>query len=259
MIRTSFSTALVAAGLALCVAPAANAQYYDSGNSYGYTGSQPIPHTSNCKKQRDENRVAGAVVGAIAGGLLGSAIGGEIDDDNDRDYNRRYRGYRGYRGNRGYRGHGRFRHNRDSDGAQIAGTLIGAAVGGFAGSEIAAGATECKTSGYPHGDIPPPRPRPYSSTGGYGYADTQTYPLTTTRTVRTIRVQDDPLYGGPVQTRQVVHAPQPAPVYQPAQQPVCETVQRETRLPDGGIIREPVSVCQQSDGRWEFTDSQTRY
>ncbi|MEL7231380.1 MAG: hypothetical protein AAGJ85_02595, partial [Pseudomonadota bacterium] len=77
MIRTSLSTALVAAGFAFCAVPAANAQYYDQGyTSYGYTGSQPIPHTSNCEKQRDENRVAGAVVGAIAGGLLGSAIGG---------------------------------------------------------------------------------------------------------------------------------------------------------------------------------------
>ena len=78
--------------------------------------------------------------------------------------------------------------------------------------------------------------------------------MTTTRTVRTVRVQEDPLYGGPVQSPRTVYS-DPAPVYQPA----CQTVQRETRLPDGSVIREPVSVCQGSDGRWEFTDGYARY
>ncbi|MEM1037322.1 MAG: hypothetical protein AAGI14_11240 [Pseudomonadota bacterium] len=255
MIRTAISSAMLAGGVALCMAPAASAQYAYHGSDYGYTHNQPIPHSSKCQRDRDGNRAAGAVVGAIAGGLLGSAIGGEIDDDNDRNYRRHYRGYRGYRGYGRHRGYGRYRGHHDSDGAQIAGAVLGAVIGGVAGSELAGNATECRTSDYQHGDIPPPRPRPYATTDSYGYTTTQTQPVTTTRTVRTVRVQEEPLYGGPVETRRVVRTSTPAPVYQP----VCETVQRQTRMPDGSLITEPVSVCQQSDGRWEFTDSQTRY
>ena len=33
------------------------------------------------------------------------------------------------------------------------------------------------------------------------------------------------------------------------------TVQRETRMPDGSLVREPVDVCQGADGRWEMTDT----
>ncbi|MEM1086946.1 MAG: hypothetical protein AAGH90_04390 [Pseudomonadota bacterium] len=250
MLRTTLSRALIAGGFALCLVPFGHAQYAYQGSDYRYDYDQPIPHSSKCERQRDDNRVAGAVVGAIAGGVLGSVIGGEIDDDNDRDFNRYYRHNRGYRGRRYYR---RYSRHRDSDGAQIAGTLLGAVVGGIAGSELAGSSTDCRTSDYKHGEIPPPRPRPDYRTADYGY--TQTHPVTTTRTVRTVRVQEEPLYGGPVETRRIVHDPQPAPIYQP----VCETVQRETRLPDGSLIREPVSVCQQQDGRWSFTDSQTRY
>lgn len=266
MIRKLFTAAVLSGGAVLCLSGAASAQYAYHGSDYGYEHgyyetAQPVRHNSKCKREKDENRVAGAVVGAIAGGLLGSAIGGEIDDDNDRYHNRGYRGHRGYRGYRGYRGHrGRHHRNRDSDGAQIAGAVLGAVVGGVAGSEIAAGGTDCRETtsdhDYRYGEIPPPR-RVHTTSRDYGYTQTAPQPVSTTsRTVRTVRVEEDPLYGGPTETRRVVRTTtQPAPVYQPE----CQTVQRETRLPDGSIVREPVSVCQSSNGRWEFTDGQARY
>ena len=34
----------------------------------------------------------------------------------------------------------------------------------------------------------------------------------------------------------------------------CTTVRRETRLPDGTVIREPVEVCQTADGRWQMPE-----
>ncbi|MEM9054091.1 MAG: glycine zipper 2TM domain-containing protein [Pseudomonadota bacterium] len=241
MIQKLFSSGLLAGGLALCLTPAAVAQYdYGYGHNDGYYQQHyPTRVSSPCKREKDENRLAGAVVGAVAGGLLGSAIGENADDNNDRYH---YRSYRGYRGYRGYRSHRRYHRHRDSDDNQVAGAVIGAVLGGVVGSELAASTTDChqsSVSGYRYGDVPSPTRRPHSVTRDYGYTHSAPQPVST-RT-RTVRVEEEPLYGGPTYESD------------------CQTVQRETRMPDGSVIREPVSVCRSGNGRWEFTDSEVRY
>ena len=236
MIQKLFSSGLLMSGLALCLTPVATAQY-----GYGHNDGYYQQHVSTpCKREKNENRLAGAVVGAVAGGLLGSAIGENADDDDDYYYShRRFRGYRGYRG---YRGHRRYHRHHDSDDNQIAGAVIGAVLGGVVGSELAASTTDChdsSVSGYRYGDVPPPTRRPHTVTRDYGYTHPAPRPVSTT--TRTVRVEEEPLYGGPTYTSD------------------CQTVQRETRLPDGSMVREPVSVCRDRDGRWELTDDQDRY
>jgi len=44
-----------------------------------------------------------------------------------------------------------------------------------------------------------------------------------------------------------------APEAQPTERE-CTTVRRETRMPDGTVIREPVEVCQTEDGRWQMPE-----
>jgi len=83
----------------------------------------------------------------------------------------------------------------------------------------------------------------------YPYSAAQTQPVTrtVTRTVQTTPgpARDNDLYGGPAD--------------QGRYERECETVRRETRLPDGSIVREPVEVCKTDDGRWTLPDPTTRY
>jgi hypothetical protein len=132
--------------------------------------------------------------------------------------------------------------------------VIGAAIG----SEVAAGSTNCRTTRTyeyssdpyaptrsptgPQWETPQQAPtRVYSTT-------TQPTRTVTTRTVSTQPQDQDDLYGGPTDTATTTTGPRR--VY--TQTPECTTVQRETRLPDGGVVREPVEVCKGSDGRWNM-------
>jgi hypothetical protein len=257
MIRTS----LLLAAATVCVLPTALAepQRYDS---YGqYHGAQPTIASVGCERQKDSDRLAGGLVGAVAGGLIGAAIGGELEPDNG--YHR-YRGYRGYRGYHGYRGHRRrhrgYYHDRGADGAEIAGAVIGGLIGAAVGSEVAADSTDCaRTYSYGRqgtssfGDAYAPtrsptgpawenpglqqsrsdaQPQPVSADSP-AYPSTQAYPSVPAYPVD----EDYGLDGGP---QDAVEAG------------ACTTVRRETRLPDGTVIREPVEVCQTEDGRWQM-------
>ena len=257
MIRTS----LFLAASAFCLAPAAQADHDHYG---GYHAPQPTIASAACERQKDSDRLAGGLVGAVAGGLIGAAIGGELEPDNG--YHR-YRGHRGYRGYRGYRGHRGYRrgyyHDRGDDGAEIAGALVGGLLGAAIGSEVAGDSTNCaRTYSYePSGQ--------YRNAGGWGsqYAPT--------------RSPTGPAWENPeVQQSQRLPASQPVAAAYPSEPAYpstpayptdddyglagapeaangagdCTTVRRETRLPDGTVIREPVEVCKTEDGRWQMPE-----
>ena len=272
MIRTSLFTAAAA----FCLIPAAQAHHEGYGNHGGYYGPQATVSTAPCVKQKKNDQVAGAVIGAVAGGLIGVAIGGELEPDNGFNRYKGYRGHRGYRGYRGYRGHRGHRrgfyHDRGDDGAEIAGGLIGGLVGAAIGSELASGSTDCartySTGTYNTG-------RQYGPYSGDVYAPT--------------RSPTGPAWENP-QRQQSASPPVPQPVsappsdfpdygpdygpdYQsdypnddlygapeaPLSERECTTVRRETRLPDGSVIREPVEVCQTDDGRWQMPNEVPNY
>lgn len=243
MIRTM----LFAGAAALCLAPAAQAQYHNGYDNGYYQSAQK----SGCEREQDSNRLVGGLIGAVAGGALGVAIA----DDND-DHYRGRRHYRGHRGYRGYRGHHGYRHNNDGD--EIAGALIGGVLGAVIGSELAASGTDCRrtvTNNYSYRAMnvaPPTRqafatanPQPVSSQQPYAYGN-----------------PGEQLYGGPASNagpREPIRVTRTQPEPQPAYAPTCRTVQRETRLPDGQVVREPISVCQDSNGQWNMQDGESRY
>lgn len=252
-------TALLASATALCIAPMAQADHNRYGNSYGTHHSSHTSVNRGCERQKNDDRLAGAVIGGLAGAVIGVAIA----DGNDDNYHRHrgYRGYRGYRGHRGYRGYRGHRHRgHGGDTDEILGGVVGGVIGAAIGSEVAAGSTKCRTTQtYEYSSDPYAPTR--SPTGPQWeppqQAPTRVYSTTTqpTRTVTTRTVSTQPhdhhghddLYGGPTETRTTTG---PRRVY--SQTPECTTVQRETRLPDGGVVREPVEVCKGSDGRWNM-------
>ena len=205
-----------------------------------------------CERQKASDRTAGMLVGAVAGGLIGGAIGNNIDDDDD-DYwhrgHRGYRGYRGYRGHRGYRHHRR--HHRDNDNSDevVAGAVIGAILGGVAGAAIAEDTgRDCQTVYPDHRNAPYRQDGsiPRTTHGLYGGPEmapqtgyphnpppARTYPVSST--------PGAPL-GTPGPTEPYAYGGAPAPDYVGRE---CRTVFSETRLPDGQIISNPVTVCRE--------------
>ncbi len=250
MIRTT----LIASAAVLCFAPFAQA---DHNSRFGYDDGyqRQVTQRSSCENEKDNNRLVGGLIGAVAGGVLGVAL----TNDNDDDYRGRNNyGRRGYGRHRGYGHHG-YGRRRGNDDDEIAGALIGGVLGAVIGSEIAGSSTDCHTTGnrYNYTNVAPPTrqafapSRVYSASAGPSYSNTApaTYPA-----------QEQPLYGGPTEA-QVQQQPiritrttptQPAQVYAPQ----CQTVQRETRLPNGEMVREPVSVCQTTDGNWQIQANQ---
>lgn len=236
MIRLS----LVAGAAALCFTPIAQAQY----NYQDYNRSQH----SNCADQKDDNRVLGSVLGAVAGGLIGVAI---ADDGDDYYHRRGYRGHRGYHGYRGYRGH---RYHRHNDGDEVAGALIGGVLGAVVGGEIASSNTDCRTSyasNYAYNGVAPPTRQPFGN---------QQATTTTPVYQPGPQTQSQNLYGGPRATE----VTEPIRITRPNESELttpsvaqCTTVQRQTRLPDGNLVLEPVEVCQDASGEWNMaTDYQ---
>jgi surface antigen len=252
MLRIAALTGAVFVALAL---PAAADQYY--GSNYNYNGSPSPSDNSACKQQRKSDGVTGGVVGAVVGGLIGGAIGNNIDSDDDNYRDRRgYRGYRGYnnyRGNRGYRGRGyrahrgyrgnNYNRKNDNDGEVIVGALLGAVVGGYAGSELA------KNTGRDCTEVYQPRSVNQRSTNTYpvnsGYPN-RPRPVTTTRTYPT---------PAPRPTTTSTY-PRPTTTYPPRTVTTgseCRTVYRETRLPNGEVLRDPVQACRTgANGDWQI-------
>lgn len=244
MMRSS----LLAAAAALCFAPVAQADH-DGYRSLGtYHAGQPTVASSACERQKDNDRLAGGLVGAVAGGLIGAAIGGELEPDNGYNRYRSHRGYRGYHGHRGYgRRRGGFYHDRGDDGAEIAGALVGGLIGAAIGSEVASGDTNCART-YSYGSTRQQPTRSYGVGDVYAPTRSPTGPAW------------DPPQGQPISAETPAYPSVPAYPTQedyglsggPADVRECTTVRRETRLPDGTVIREPVEVCQTDDGRWQM-------
>jgi surface antigen len=252
------------AAFAAAIALPAQAQYSNSGYNTGYP--QPVRNTV-CEQQRKDDKLAGGLAGAVVGGLIGGAIGNNIDGNDDK-YRRGYRGHRGYRGRdyrrHGYRGHGYRNKKSSNDGEVIVGALLGAVVGGIAGSELAGSSqSDCKvytpprsSNTYPVNSIPRSTdglyggeevmnaPRPVSS---YPRDTTTTYPVRTSRTTAraTYPVPDTP---GP---RAPVSNYPPHPIEGNSE---CRTVYSETTLPNGEIFREPNTACRNASGTWTIQD-----
>lgn len=197
---------------------------------YGYPYGEPGVRNVQCERQRSDDSAAGTVVGALAGALIGGALGNEFADDDD------HGGYRGGYGRghgRGYgRGYDRHRGNDDNDGEVIAGALIGALVGGAAGNSIAKDTgPDCQVAYAPY---------------SYSSSPRGSIPRTT-----------EGLYGGPEVMSPGGYRPEAYPSSYPSEpsypsypdyrdQPRdrdCRVIQRETRLPDGDIQRDPVTAC----------------
>lgn len=231
MIRTSLMAGIAAFAMAP-LAPTAAAQ-----SSYGYTDGYNVQYNDSCARSNSDNRAAGALIGALAGGVLGVAIA-----DNDDHYHRGHRGYRGHRG-RWHRGHRGYRHNDDGD--EIAGALIGGVLGAVVGSEIAGSAsTDCRARDaryqrYVQDNIAPPTRQPFASSTGYQSVSTPAYPAAPA-------YPDVPLQGAPDEVFD-------------GETLRCEALRRETRLPDGTLQQDPVTVCQMPDGQWQIQEGQPQY
>ena len=230
----------------VALAAVAAAPLAASAQAYGYG----TPYNSACERQNSDNKAAGTVIGALLGAAAGGAIGNNVGDDDSRWHYNRY----GRHGRRGYWEQG------DNDGEVLAGALIGAFVGGVAGNAMASeGATPCRVA------------TPY---GGSFRADYGAYPyMAAEYSGDAIPRTTDGLYGRPQDLRshpsadygyasqqpvapaptnyRTAPAPQPAP---PAAQPEeCRTLWRETNMPDGSTVRDPVTACRQGyDGEWQI-------
>jgi surface antigen len=226
---------------ALAIASLAIPATASAQGAYGYTYNPPVQNVQ-CERQRKDDQFAGVLVGAIAGGLIGGAIGNNIDDGDAYRY-RGHRGHRGYRGYRGHHGHGGYYKGNGNSDEVAAGAILGAIVGGLAGGAIAEDTRRpCQVA------------TPYGSASGGAYP-TGGIPRTT-----------DGLYGGP-EVMTYPNTPPPSRTYpvsttagptlppQPGTDIECRTIERETRLPDGQVIRDPIMACRDPyDGRWEITD-----
>ncbi|MEM6410307.1 MAG: glycine zipper domain-containing protein [Pseudomonadota bacterium] len=228
--------ALTAAFLALIAAPQASAQVINCGQ---------------------DNRAAGAVVGALVGG----AAGGIIANNVERDVfvgRRGFRGHRGFYGHRGYYGRG-FRRGRfvTRRGNQELGIVLGALAGGIIGNQIAAqNANPCPTFVSPSQRFGDPFARPLQ-----GAPTQHTAHVVADGPIDLNAVKfGDPFGGRPV-VRTPIQAQEPIDTRQRDDlaggvqnlpqgvfEPQCQTVFQNTELPDGGTIRQPVEVCQYSEG-----------
>lgn len=232
IIRTSLAAATF---MALGAGASAQGYGYGYGEGYGYDAHSASAYGQNranerCREARDDQRLAGALVGGVLGAVAGGLIVENNTDDEYR-YVRRGRHY-GYRGYRGY-GHrrGGYWYKDDNDGEVAAGAILGAVVGGLAGSELAKSSVNCDTQW--KYDVPPPTRSAY----GPGWESSPQRVSAETR----YPYPQEPLHGGPGSDESIRD---------------CEEVWRETRMPDGRVIREPVLACRDGEVRYE---PRTRY
>ena len=215
------------------------------------------------------NGPLGTVVGAVVGGAAGGAIA-----NNTRGF-RGSRGFsrRGFRGGRGFQGGRGFR--RSSRGNQELGVILGALAGGIAGNQIANARTQnCnrirrinqhqghhQQQGYSNGQgqIDHNARRLGDPYGGRRVISQSTHhtthPVHTTHPSHTSIVtqpvvQNTSMNGQfPITTQMgTVSSTHPTMSGQRVFQPVCQNVNRTTRLPDGRVLNEPVEFCQFSQG-----------
>jgi hypothetical protein len=242
--------ALLACGvslLAVSLPGEAHAQY---GGGYGYDPYPPPARNVQCERQKSSDGTGGAILGAVVGGLIGGAIGNNIDND------RYYTEYR-------RRGPPRtYKESRSNSGQVAVGATLGALVGGVAGSDIGKKSSgDCQVayapvgnySSVPYGSIP------QSTQGLYGGAEVMrgapnSYPQPAP--------QPYPASSYPSS----YPAPAPAPAYppsggygygqgQPAAGGDCRVIHRETKMPDGQVMRDPVTACWNDRTReWQIQD-----
>lgn len=229
--RLKFSIAAGSLGLMAVAFPMQAQALYDA--SFGDPGERNL----QCERQRADNSATGTVVGAIAGALIGGAIGNNIEAD--RTYTRYDR--------RG-RPVGRYTQGRSESGNVAAGAVLGALLGAAAGNSIAKDSGPGCAVAYAPGrySYPPPGGQiPRTTKGLYGGPevmgashDPADYPSSYGRG------PDDPSYPG---DHDEARGPGPARD--------CRVIQRETRLPDGGVLRDPVTACwDEQAGQWHVQD-----
>ncbi len=222
---------LLALGMAVAgpAFAAAHGQGYYHDDGRGFAGMT----VTGCETERRDGQLAGAVIGGVLGGVAGGlAVDGD-DDDHYRHGHRRYRGYRGHRGYHGYRGYGRgyaygYGYDDDDDGEEVAGVLLGAIIGGLAGSELGRNSVNCDET-WKYADVPPP------TRSAVGPAWETTPYEVSSRDVGRARTITDPDLAGARDERLRE----------------CETVYRETEFPDGRIVREPVLACRDGEVIYE--------
>jgi outer membrane lipoprotein SlyB len=228
------------AGLfALTAAGTAEAQH-------GY-GPTAIPvHNVQCERQKSADGRTGAVVGALAGALIGGAIGNNIDNDR---YVTRY----------GRRGPPvTYRESRSNSGEVAVGATLGALAGGLAGSGIGrSSGPDCQVAyappaytSVPGGSIP------QTTRGLYGGAQVMrgapSVPAPYPRSPLGYPTSSHPAWPGyPPQ------ADDPGAARAPdAGEAACQLVHRETRMPDGQVFRDPVTVCRDlQSGQWRVEEN----
>jgi hypothetical protein len=249
-IKVMLKCTLMAGSLGLVVLALpleAEAQY-----GYGY-GDGPVRNTQ-CERERADDSAAGTIVGALAGALIGGAIGNEIADDNGGHGHRGYRGGhgRGHYG-RGYYGGG---HGyKDSNDAEvITGALLGAVIGGAAGNSIAKSTgPECQVAYAPYSYSSAPAGSIPRSTDGL-YGGPEVFGGNDPREPYPSRYPSTPSYPS------YPDYPSDAGYREPGRD--CRVIQRETRLPDGQVERDPVTACWDERTReWRVQDgySDDRY
>jgi hypothetical protein len=199
---------------------------------YGYGYNDPGIRNVQCERQKSDNSAAGTVVGALAGALIGGAVGNNIENDRTyTEYNRRGRPI------------GRYTEGRSESGNVAVGALLGALVGGVAGNSIAGDSgPDCQVAYAPY---------------NYSSSPSGSIPRST-----------DGLYGGPEVMSRGGYRSDPYPASYPreaeyrsypddrgAPQQDCRVIQRETRLPDGDVQRDPVTACWNDGSRqWQVQD-----
>ncbi len=226
-------TALAAGFAALAMTGTAAADHNRQNTQYGTGYGQAYAPTGGCKRVNDQQKVVGGLIGGTLGALAGAAIGNNLGDG--RGHNRGYgrgHGYGyGYGGHGGYGGYDRHRRRSGNDDTeQIVGALILGGLGAYAGSQIASSQTDCRPQVYQ--GIPAPTRQAY----GRGWEQSQSPYQQTGQ-------GSDNLYGGQYGRRTL---PVPSGSESNRREPEireCEPVYRETRLPDGRLIREEVQAC----------------
>lgn len=231
--------------LAVSLPGQAHAQY---GSPYGrgYDPYPPPATNAQCERQKSSDGTGGAIVGAIVGGLIGGAIGNNID--NDRYYTQ-------------YRRHGpprTYKESRSNSGQVAVGATLGALVGGMAGSDMAKKSSgDCQVAyapaynyaSAPYGSIP------QNTQGLYGGAEVMrgapnSYPQPTPQPYPTsaypqAQPQAQYQYGGGA----------PASTGPANSGPDCRVIHRETQMPDGQVMRDPVTACWNDNTRqWQIQD-----
>ena len=258
-----------AAALALSLPAAAQGYGYSDYDDYGYDDygyddyayqpQQPAYYNRNCEAAKRQNQTAGGLVGAVAGGLIGAAI---ADDGDNHHRHRRHRYSRGWdRGyGYGYRGH---RGHRGNDNDQLAGAVIGAIVGGVAGSAIAGSGTDCNTqrvyapqqrvNQYGNMQVAPPTRQATGPGWSNNAAARPVYSGTYSQNQAYDVRAGEELYGGSPSygaTTTGYNAGYGSAGYDTGE---CRTVYRD-RYVNGRQVSEPATACNVGGDRWEFVD-----